>query len=409
MFTSGEERHAWLTRRLTFAASPLSDTDRNALVQPTSTSSWVPAEFLTETDIDGNRERIPDLIAAWLDHLARPTTSIEPWLSFFWHDHFAVAAGVVKALDVYVRHLVLLEQRALGSFDTMLRNVTTDAAMLIFLDGRTNRARAINENYGRELLELYALGIGNYDETDVRSAAVALTGWTVDPDTRDAVFVERRHDDTPQPFLGTTVNDMDSTIDAVTSHPACPRHLVSSLAAGILGTALPDTVLDEFAATATATDLEIAPVVSQLIDAALDGGLSEPIVLSPLHWILQMQGITGATLDPGPRLFLLRQMGMIPGAPPNVGGYPSQETWAGASTTVGRFRAASVIAGNTADDSPILAAARARDWASVAELAHRPDGFSASTLAALADANTDRRGGREALAAVLMTPELAVA
>ncbi len=407
MFETSEERSAWLTRRLTFGASPLNDEDRAALVYPTATNSWVPDEFLTDNDLESDRERIPSLVSAWLDHLSRPTTSIEPWLSFFWHDHFAVAAGVVKALDIFSRHLVLLETHALGSFDAMLRDVTTDAAMLVFLDGRTNRAGAINENYGRELLELYALGIGNFDEIDVRSAAVALTGWTLDPDTRDAVFRERRHDDSPQPLLGTTVNDMSTTLDAVTAHPACAHHLVTSLAAGILGTVPPSTVLDVL--VEEARDLQIAPVAAALIDAALDGGLSEPIVLSPMHWFLQMQGITGATLEAVPRLFLLRQMGMTPGAPPNVGGYPSQETWAGASTTVGRFRAASAIAAQTPDEAPILAAARRKDWVTVSELAHRPDGFSPTTLEALADANTDRRNGREALAAVLMTPELAVA
>ena len=98
--------------------------------------------------------------------------------------------------------LDMFGQLGLGDFRSLLRAVTVDTAMLIYLNGATNRVGGVNENYAREVLELFALGIGNYSEADVRAGATALTGYAVDLDTGTSAFVPRRHDDTPQTYLG---------------------------------------------------------------------------------------------------------------------------------------------------------------------------------------------------------------
>ena len=409
------EQIAWMARRLTFGSGlaelpELGAIGRDAtlalLLEPEQTpaSPWAGLDVPIDISLDDSIVAIN----AWLDHLVASPAPLQDWTTWFWHDHFAVSAPQIRSLAAFTRHIDLLAELGSGGFAELLRAVTIDPAMLIFLDGRRNRVGAVNENYGRELLELYALGVGNYDEADVRAAAVALTGWTWTEDVDDSRFVARRHDDTPQTLLGSTVHDLDSVIEVVTNHDACAEHITHHMAEAMLGTALSAADQRVIADRFRASSLDVGTLRRDLIELALEGA-SVPVVLPPLQWFLQTEALTGATLQPRPRLFALRQMGQVPGVPPNVGGYPDALTWAGPSTTVGRFRAASLLAESTPDDAPVLDRTRARDWTAVAELTGRPAGFSAATVRALDDANTSRRGGREALAAVLMTPELAVA
>ncbi|MGI9608525.1 MAG: DUF1800 family protein [Acidimicrobiales bacterium] len=410
---------SWMARRLTMGAGVASlesmlaagpEATKLQLVDPdgegieAAGSPWAGYDVPDEPD----REETPRLLAAWLEHMRTTPRPFETWIGWFWHDHFAVSAGVVRYLPAFVAHIDMVTSLGLGAFDKMLRQVTTDPAMLAFLDGRQNRRGEVNENYGRELLELYALGIGNYDEDDVRAAAVALSGWAWRPGLSEARFVPSRHDPTPQTLLGSTVDDVDSVIDTVTSARACARHITSRLAAAILGWVPAGAEFDRLADGFEDTALDIRHLVDALIDIALEGG-SVPIVMSPIAWFNQVESLTNAELEPQMRLALLRQMGQLPGVPPNVGGYPGADTWAGPSSTVGRFRAASVIASRTPDAAPILEAADQRAWDEVARLAARPDGFSSETLRSLDGTNTSRRSGREALAAVLMSPEMVVA
>ena len=330
-------------------------------------------------------------------------------MTWFWHDYFAIAATQVRALYTFTDHIELLRVHALGDFAELLRAVTIDPAMLVFLDGTRNARGSINENYGRELLELYSLGVGRYSEADVRAAAVALSGWVWRPGFDNSLFLPRRHDPAPQTLLGQSVSDLDGVIDVVTSDSACGRHVAGRLADHLLGVRPDPAILDRLGADFLDSGHDIAGLVRSLVELGLEG-LTEPIVMSPIEWLLQIEALTGATLpEPRMRLVLLRQMGQVPGIPPNVGGYPGADTWAGPSAMVGRFRAASIYAARTADDAPVLDAARRRDWDALADLAGRPGGLSLETRTALDEADTTRRGGREALAAALMSPEMVIA
>ncbi|MFT7474400.1 MAG: hypothetical protein ACI81L_001325 [Verrucomicrobiales bacterium] len=408
------EQRAWIARRLTFGGG-LSDR-----AQPTPSiaelTSPTEADLLPrfrDIDIDigqgPDRTASTEVLGLWLSSLARPTTSINDWMSWFWHDHFAVSATAVRSLGLFAQHLDLLKSHGLGSFKDLLHAVTIDPAMLIFLDGRRNRRGAVNENYGRELLELYSLGIGNYTEPDVRAAATALTGWALNDDQTGSRFVPRRHDDNPQTLLGQPVDDVDSTLLAVTSSPACAIHITDRLSRAMLGAALPPLILQETATSFEESGLAMQHLVGTLLHFAFEEDFDQPMVLAPVQWLLHTESMTGVQLASEQRLSLLRQMGQVPGVPPNVGGYPGAETWAGPSTTIGRFRAASLIAAQTGDESELLDATRTRSWTAASELTSRPDGFSRATLTALDDANRQRQDGREALAALLMSPELAVA
>jgi uncharacterized protein (DUF1800 family) len=291
----------------------------------------------------------------------------------------------------------------------MVRDVSTNAAMLIFLDGAKSTNRAPNENFGRELLELYTLGIGNYTEADVRAAAVALTGWQVLlRDGARVAFNPRLHETRLQTLLGRSVSDVDSVVNAAVDHPATATFIAGKLAAYFLGPGLDTTLVDGFAATLKKSNFEIRPVVRAILQAGLDGK-SAPIVQSPLVWWIATRRATGTAPDARTVVRYLDSAGQVPGNPPNVGGWPGMSAWLGASPTAMRATLASLAAELAAPTSPLLAAAAKSDLDRVAALLGVANGFVPSTKSAFAKVGTcGVRPGVGALTLALASPDVLV-
>src|SRR5262249_35738337 len=155
----------------------------------------------------------------------------------------------------------------LGDFRTLLRAVSVDPAMLVYLDGVKNVRNGVNENYGRELLELFSLGIGHYSEDDVRAGATALTGWSVVRQPPSSRFVARQHDDTPQTYLGHAgVHDVDTVVDAVVANDACPAWIAGKLAKAILGPDVDQGLVTKLAADFKAGGLQLKPLVRAILE-----------------------------------------------------------------------------------------------------------------------------------------------
>ncbi len=374
-------------------------------------SPW--AEFTFEVEPDNETRAAQNLQAStmWLDHLAGGPRPFEDALAWFWHDHFAVSAAVVNHLPTMLAHLELLRTHALGNFREMIRAVTVDAAMLVFLDGATSTGLAPNENYGRELQELYTLGIGNYTEADVRFAAVALTGWAVRRRSDwKVVFLPQRHDDTRQILLGTVgVHDVDSVVDTILDHPAVATRIAGKMADHFLGP-VDASITAELASTFEASSLNIAPLARAVLEAGVAGGGSA-ILMGPVPWLVQALKATGAELEPRAVMAMLRNMGQVPGLPPSVGGYPDASAWLSSSSTAARFNSAGLIAARTAEDAPALRAAVDGDWRGLADVLVRPDGFTQATTDALKDIPSESGGrpGVARLAVALSSVDLLIA
>lgn len=366
-------------------------------------------DFYNE-DPQVRREQALSALSGWMEHLVVTERPYENTLAWFWHDHFAVSYAVVNALPVLTAHLDLLRAHAFGDFRQLIRDVTTDAAMLIFLDGATSTGESPNENYGRELLELYTLGIGNYTEDDVRAAAVALTGWvTARRIDYRVLFRPGRHDPTPQTFLGVDgVSGVDAVVDTAVAHPAVPGFIAAKMAHHFLGD-VETPVVESLAETFASSGLQNGALARAVLEAGLDGAGS-PQVTAPVPWAIAALKATGAEPEPRAMVGLLRQMGQMPGNPPNVGGYPGAATWLASSATAGRFTMANAIARLTPDDAEVLAAAAARDYGLLADLLVRPAGFAQSTIDALDDLPTNASGrpGEAVLAVALASPDLLI-
>ena len=141
-----------------------------------------------------------DLRGWWLREMVATPSPLTERMTLFWHNHFVSAQPKVRYTQLMYRQNVLLRGHALGRFDQLLHAVAKDPAMLIYLDSATNRRGSPNENFAREVMELFTLGEGKYSEDDIKQAARAFTGWSIDLDTGEYTFRRMLHDGVRRPY-----------------------------------------------------------------------------------------------------------------------------------------------------------------------------------------------------------------
>ena len=413
---------AWLSRKIAWGLGPgeLDEwttagrvavidrlTDPDGAGVPTRQDPFV--DFDPDAEQPNGATRLA--VRSWLDHAVDSPRPLETFMEFFWHDFFAVSARVVRPQYWMFDHMNLLARHALGNFSDLLRDVTVDPAMLDFLDGGRSSKENPNENYSRELLELYSVGVGNFTEDDVKAGASALTGWVVRRRQGTVRFAPGRHDPTPRTLLGVAgVNSVDSTIDAVLSHAATAPRVVDKLAVAILGEGY-DTGLIEDVAASFAEDWELRPVVRHLLELGVDGH-AQPSVLEPLAWYVTARRVPTPPPQRGPLTQYFRLGAQLPLFPPNVGGFPAADAYLSTSATIARFNMASHLAERAASER--VADERTERSGEVVQLTSDLDalaerfglvrGFAAATNDALATLVP----GASRLAAALASPDLVV-
>jgi len=166
----------------------------------------------------------------WLRRMVTVGQPVHEKLTLLWHNHFATSAQKVRSAAQMAAQNQKLRTLALGDFRSLAYTMLTDAAMLRWLDGQSNTAKAPNENLAREFMELFALGHGNgYTEDDVRNGARALTGWVIGADGRTSM-IPKRHDGGPKKLFGLTSNfDAAEFCDTVLAQPKSAEHVAGRL------------------------------------------------------------------------------------------------------------------------------------------------------------------------------------
>ena len=187
-----------------------------------------------QTQLGGNLidfDNLDNTRSWWLYRMAFTKRPLEEKMTLFWHNHFATANFKVNNARWMWQQNETFRRHALGNFRTMLQAVSRDGAMLVWLDGAESHNDAPNENYGRELLELFTMGQGNgYTEADIKGAARSFTGWRYDPPTNRWRFDPFRHDDNWKTFLGQSGNfHGDDILDIIARRPETARFLASKL------------------------------------------------------------------------------------------------------------------------------------------------------------------------------------
>ena len=177
--------------------------------------------------------------AEWLHDMVNTENPLEEKMALFWHQVFATGVSKVDHYDDVMDMIVKFRQKGMGDFRVLLLEMAQDPAMIYWLDNCDNHASAVNENWGRELLELFSLGVGNYTEVDVRECSRAFTGWTIQPKLpRGPIgrhdwffqFKEEDHDDGEKTFLGETGNlNGDDIIRIISEQPATAMFIARHL------------------------------------------------------------------------------------------------------------------------------------------------------------------------------------
>ncbi len=259
-------------------------------------------------------------------------------MSWYWCTHLTSSRERADATMMWRQHQ-LFREHALGHFPTLMRRVTTDAAMLLYLDGSESRGSNPNENYAREFLELFTLGRnGGYTEDDVRAAARILSGWWVDWETGEVFYEAERAYTRPVTFMGERRRwSLDGFIEFVCSRRACAEHVTTRIYNHVVGPELTDERRDELATVFVDAGLEIKPLIAAIVRGQdfLDAVHARP--RQPIEWLIgarQALGLPG--LFDADEAWSLELLGQIPFQPPNVAGWPLDNRWASASQIISR-------------------------------------------------------------------------
>lgn len=273
-------------------------------------------------------------------------------LALFWHDHFATSNLKVVDRQLMWNQYQIFREFGSGKFRDLLKLVARDVAMLRWLDGNSNRKGSPNENFARELMELFTLGVGHYTETDVKEAARAFTGWSCY--RREFVFQESLHDTGSKTFLGQSgAFGGDQVIDIICRHPACSRFLARKLIQYFAEPEPNEDFVERVALVFRQSDQHLAPTLRAIFE---DAQFKRPdvrrsLVKSPIELVATSLRVSGQARLPGQLTRSLKRMGQTFFYPPSVEGWTSGVNWLSAGGLVERLKWAHMI-GRTAPRVP---------------------------------------------------------
>jgi uncharacterized protein (DUF1800 family) len=276
----------------------------------------------------------------WIHEMATTPSPLTERMTLFWHGHFTSGQDKVPYPQLMARQNQLLRRYALGSFADMLHAVAKDPAMLLYLDGASNRKGHPNENFAREVMELFTLGEGHYTQRDVSEAARAYTGWSLDPDAHSYVWRADWHDAGEKTVLGHVgAFDGDAVLDLLLAQPQTATFIVTELWREFVSDTLDPAQIALIAGDFRASGYNIAIALHALFltDAFWDARNRAVLVKSPAQFVVGMLRTFDVDDDDmTPLAGTMRNLGQNLFAPPNVKGWPGGPAWVDSSTLLAR-------------------------------------------------------------------------
>src|SRR3984893_11492519 len=292
-------------------------------------------------------DEIVDLRRWWLDRMLHGPAPLLEKMTLFWHGHFATS--IQKVQDAYWMWLQndTLRRNALGSFGMLVKKISRDPAMMIYLDLQQSRQEHPNENWARELMELFTVGIGNYTEQDIRESARAFTGYRIDMTTQQFRFAPFQQDLGNKTFMGKSgpLNG-DDIIDILIKQPACAQFISRKLLRYFVEDDPQPQLVDLIASRIRAHNYDVLPVLRELCSSSefYSEHAMRAQIKSPVQYLIQTSKLLEAPL-PAPMVAqnAMRQMGEILFAPPNVKGWDGGKAWISTSTLLFRYNFANYL------------------------------------------------------------------
>ncbi|HEY6503353.1 MAG TPA: DUF1800 domain-containing protein [Chitinophagaceae bacterium] len=295
-----------------------------------------------------NREGVRNLNIYWLKEMINSGAQLREKMAFFWHGHFAC-----RNLNVFYQQglLDVLRRNALGNFGTMLQEVSKTAAMLNFLNNQQNRKDHPNENFAREVMELFTLGRGNYTENDVKEAARAFTGWGSNV-RGEFVFRRGQHDFGSKTVLGYTGDfDGGEVLDILLEQKQTARFISQKIYKFLVNEQPDAAKVDWLADRFYKNEYDISKLLEDIFtsDWFFDEKNVGAKIKSPVELLAGIQRMLPMTLENEEALLILQRiLGQMLFYPPNVAGWPGGKTWIDSSTLMMRMRIPQLI--NDADE-----------------------------------------------------------
>ena len=336
----------------------------------------IPDDLIWRYHPDQSEARVPDCASPfWLYRMATTSAPLEEKIALFWHSLFATGEKKVNQVKVMLDQIEMFRRFGLGSFRTLLVELARDPAMLFWLDNNDNHNGAINENFGRELLELFAMGIGNYTEEDIKECSRAFTGWTIEnaeymlirankasiwPYSKVAWQFEYRaddHDDGEKTFLGETGRfNGEDVIDIIARHPATARFVSKRLYQFFVSFEVDDegeAFIDTLAQAYLDSDYKIRSVLRTLFHS--DHFKSDRVrfaqVKSPVELVVgalrTAEAVQWPSLEVRQASLAASYMGQFLLDPPTVEGWHEGYEWISSGALIDRINFAASYLGDT--------------------------------------------------------------
>jgi uncharacterized protein (DUF1800 family) len=305
-------------------------------------------DLKTDTDKKKFQEKIKsyekELNLIWLNKLISGKEALRERMTFFWHNHFACSSNnpfLTLELNNICRKL------AFAPFKELLMAVSKSPAMLQYLNNQQNRKKHPNENFARELMELFTIGRGNYTETDIKEAARALTGWGFNRETFEFEFRENQHDADEKTFMGQTGKfSGEDIIDILLKRKETSVFLCRKFLKHFVNDLPDEKTITQFAEFYYSTNYDTEKLLRKLLlsdwfYAKQNIGV---LIKSPIELLVGISKSFGVVYSkPETLLVIQRLMGQMLFSPPNVAGWPGGKNWIDSSTIMFRLRLTAIL------------------------------------------------------------------
>ena len=336
------------------------------------------------------RYQTQQMLVWWLDRMALADNGLTEKMTWFWHGHWATSVDKLNYPLPMFKQNKTLRTYCLGNFKDMTRAMVNDGALQFWLDGQDSTVKAPNENLGRELMELFTLGVGRYTEDDVKSISRVLTGYQVVRSNGNVTINQNRRDKNPVTLLGTTaVFTGESLADFLVARDDSAQFIAERLWYRFMSST--EDMPTNFVAKSAFNNREISAAVTAMARDAAMRDEKYAMVKSPVEWFISacraLELTPSALKTPAQMINFLEKLGQVPFSPPNVGGWPAGEAWLSSATAQYRLSFATWLVKQSdlrvlKSLTPAQRMIQSADWLGVPE-------WSPRTKAALRGAQAD--------------------
>ncbi|MDP0490637.1 MAG: DUF1800 domain-containing protein [Verrucomicrobiota bacterium JB023] len=293
------------------------------------------------------------LLTWWMERMRTTGTPLQEKMVFFWHDHFASSTQKVRRPDFMFRQNELFRKHATGNFGALVKQVVTDPAMMLYLDSAQSNKKKPNENFARELLELFTLGVGNYTEDDIKEAARAFTGYRLNRVNGEVTHRARAWDEGEKQVLGAKgAFDGDAVVELILKREACAGFIAKKVFEYFAYENPSPQMVAVLGACLKEGDYALKPLLRTIFlsEEFYSPEAMRTRIKSPVEFLIMLCKQLEVPLPPDRVMFqILEQLGQVPFLPPNVAGWDWGKAWINTNTLITRYHVAGLLTGAGGD------------------------------------------------------------